>query len=156
MTKVINQMLVTRPFLFACLLFLLAACGAKPLPPLSYSDTILAFGDSLTQGYGATPETSYPAVLAKLTNRKVINAGISGETTSEGLIRFDAVLDKHKPALVILMEGGNDILQNQDLSVTKSNLAAMLTSATARQIPVILIGVPEKIYSLTRPTFTRN
>lgn len=139
---------------FFVLLLLLTACGAQPLPSLSYSDSILAFGDSLTEGYGASKKTAYPAVLAELTGRKVINAGISGETTAEGLKRFAKVLDQHQPSLIILLEGGNDILQNQNLAYTKNNLANMIEIANEKNIPLILLGVPEKnLFSDAAPIY---
>jgi len=135
-------------------LLCLAACSAKPLLPLDSTDSILAFGDSLTAGYGASKETAYPAVLERLSGLNVINAGISGETTHQGLKRFADTLDKHSPSLVILLEGGNDILQNQNLNETKSNLAAMIEIAQTQEIPVLLIGVPEKnLFSSAAPLY---
>ncbi|NNM14640.1 MAG: arylesterase, partial [Gammaproteobacteria bacterium] len=102
-----------RKFFFSYFwIIILAACGAKPLSPLSQNATIVAFGDSLTQGVGTTRDKSYPAVLAEISGRNVINAGISGETTTEGLGRFASVLEQNAPELVILIEGGNDILRN--------------------------------------------
>lgn len=133
---------------------LLAFQGQEPrLTPLDEQAVILAFGDSLTAGYGATPDTSYPSVLDRSISQKVINAGISGETTTRGLARFQQVLDEYQPDLVILMEGGNDILRNQDLSVTKRNLSKMIETARSRQIQVILIAVPQRSLTLAAPAF---
>ena len=133
---------------------LLTACSDKPLQAVSASDSILAYGDSLTAGYGATSEYSYPSVLAELSGRLVINAGISGETTSQGLARFSDVLDKHNPKLIILLEGGNDILQNLSLAETKTNLSLMLQEAQARNISVVFLGVPEKnLFSSAAPFY---
>ena len=126
------------------LLLVIAACGRSSYAPLADDATILAFGDSLTAGVGTTPEYSYPSVLTQLSGRKVVNAGISGETTAQGLQRFSRLLDQHSPQLIILLEGGNDILRNQSFDQTKSNLAAMISEAQARQIPTLLLGVPEK------------
>jgi len=125
-------------------LALLTACGNKSLQAVSASDTIVAFGDSLTAGYGTSLENSYPSVLAELSGRTVINAGISGETTAQGLQRFGEVLDKHQPKLVILLEGGNDILQNLNLNQAKKNLSLMIQQANSRSVSVVFIGVPEK------------
>lgn len=135
---------IEKALLGLCLLLLIAACGAQPLARLSSSATILAFGDSLTVGYGTTLDKSYPAVLAELSDRTVINAGISGETTGGGLRRFESELKKYSPELIILIEGGNDILRNINQSDAKQNLADMIDLAQARSIPVVLIGVPEK------------
>jgi acyl-CoA thioesterase-1 len=123
------------------------------LSPLGDQAVILAFGDSLTAGYGTTPEYSYPSVLDRSISQKVINAGVSGETTTQGLARFQGVLDQYQPDLVLLMEGGNDILRNQDLTRTKDNLATMIEAAQSRQIQVILIAVPQRSLTLSAPAF---
>ncbi len=123
---------------------LLSGCGDSALRALNSGDVILAFGDSLTAGKGVTTEYAYPAVLSELTGFKVINAGISGETTEEGLQRLPAVLNAENPALLILFEGGNDILRNHDLNKTKANLDQMIGMAKRRNIQVALVGVPRK------------
>jgi len=136
------------------LLCVLIACSAKPLAPLAPSDTILAFGDSLTAGYGTKSEYSYPSVLEALSGHTVINAGISGETTTSGLARYEEVLEKHDPALVILIEGGNDILRNQSFSGIKNNLGEMISITKAKNIEIIILGVPEKkIFSDAAPFY---
>jgi len=122
----------------------LAGCGDPKLTPLGQHSVILAFGDSLTAGKGTSVDFAYPAVLAELSGRKVINAGISGETTAEGLERLPAVLQGSTPDLLILMHGGNDILRNLGAAAAKANLRAMIELATGRGMQVVLIGVPEK------------
>ncbi len=154
MIRAYNLRMQRAKFLSLFIVLFLAACGAKPLPSLSYSDTILAFGDSLTAGYGTSKDKSYPAVLAELTGRTVINAGISGETTQQGLERFEATLEKHSPRLIILLMGGNDILQNLSFATAKQNLASMIEIAKRRNIPVIFLGVPEKnLFSDAAPIY---
>lgn len=133
-----------KVILLICLGFLLSACSEPKLAPLFNGDTILTFGDSLTRGVGVSPENSYPTVLGRLSGLPVINAGVSGETTGEGLKRLPDVLDETQPDLMILLEGGNDILRNQDRAATRRHLAAMIELARARQIDVVLVGVPEK------------
>jgi len=123
---------------------LLCGCGDPGLQALNEGDVIVAFGDSLTAGKGVSPDQAYPAVLTELTGFEVINAGISGETTHEGLLRLESVLDEHIPALLILFEGGNDILQNKDLSQTKANLDDMILMAKEKHIQVAMVGVPKK------------
>lgn len=136
------------------LAFLLTACGEDKLSPLSHSDAVLAFGDSLTIGVGVTQNHSYPSVLEKLSGRTVVNAGISGETTEEGLLRFDQTLEAAQPALVILLEGGNDILRNMSSAKTKNNLAQMIITAKEYGAEVVLIGVPEKsLFSDAHPMY---
>lgn len=133
------------PYRILCFLvvFLLSGCSHKltPLPP---NAVILAFGDSLTAGYGVSPQDSYPAILATISGHPVINAGISGETTTQGLARFAKVIDETKPALIILMEGGNDILQNVNPAQTKASLNQMIAIAKQKNIQLLLIAVPEK------------
>lgn len=123
---------------------LLCGCGGEKLQALGSEDVILAFGDSLTAGKGVSQEHAYPNILSEITGKKVVNAGISGETTEEGLARLADVLDEVDPALLILFEGGNDILRNQDLSKTQANLSAMIVMAKERGVQVALVGLPRK------------
>ncbi|PID33866.1 MAG: arylesterase [Thiotrichales bacterium] len=142
-------------FVFLLIPLLLQACSdEKRLNRLSESGVILAFGDSLTSGVGVSSENSYPSVLAKLTGKKVVNAGVSGELTQEGLKRLAKVIDDTNPELLILLEGGNDILRNRNLSETKNNLAEMIRLAKGQGVQVVLIGVPKKqLFSDTAPLY---
>lgn len=133
-----------RIWLFIVSSICLLSCSDTSLKTLSFDAKIMAFGDSLTVGKGVPKQYSYPSILASLTQLEVINAGISGETTQEGLLRFNFLLEKHQPDLIILLEGGNDILRNQNPVNTKDNLAAMIKQAQARSIDIILLGVPQK------------
>ncbi len=139
--------------LFAALL--LAACsGSEPtLPVLAEDAVILAFGDSLTRGTGARLEHSYPAVLEGLSARKVVNAGIPGELSENGLERLAGVLDRVTPALLILCHGGNDMLRKKDLKRARDNLAAMIALARERGIAVLLLAVPSPGIWLSPATF---
>jgi len=130
--------------LFSIALLLLSACSGPKLPPLSSDAEIWAFGDSLTYGKGAARGQDYPAVLAELSQKRVINAGVSGETTTQGLDRLKQLLAYDSPDLLILMEGGNDFLRNHDISLTKANLAQMIELAQRLSIPVVLVAVPQK------------
>ena len=137
------------------LALVITGCSPKPkLQPLASDDVILAFGDSLTAGVGTSKEHSYPAVLANLTGRSVINAGVSGETTAQGLQRLTTVLEHATAKLIILIEGGNDILRSQNLSQSKQNLAQMIEVAQSHGLDVVLIGVPEKkLFSNAAPMY---
>lgn len=129
-----------------CLLigFILTACSDSPsLTALNNSQPILAFGDSLTFGKGAEIQQSYPAQLSLLLNKEVINSGVNGETSEQGLKRLPRVLDQYQPQLLILCHGGNDILRNKDLDLMQNNLAEMIELAKDRDIQVILLSVPE-------------
>ncbi|MFK8066609.1 MAG: arylesterase [Gammaproteobacteria bacterium] len=126
-------------------LLVIVACSDKQpeLKPLKPSATILAFGDSLTYGTGANKEESYPAVLSHLTGMKVINAGVAGEISAKGKNRLASLLKKHKPDLVFLCHGGNDLLQKMDKTQTINNLKAMIKMIKDNQSQVILISVPQ-------------
>jgi len=135
---------VRRYLLALVAVFLLAACERAPtLSRLSPHDVILAFGDSLTHGTGASEDTAYPAVLASLTGRTVINAGVPGDTTTSALRRLPEVLAEYRPRLVLLCLGGNDMLGKQPESITENNLRLLIQTIRASGAEVVLIGVPE-------------
>ena len=121
-----------------------AGCTEPPnLPPLSSDAVILAFGNSLTYGSGATKGHDYPAILEQYTSLEVINAGVPGETTANGVNRLRPLLDRHTPELLILIHGGNDMLRKLDDDSTRSNLASMIRMAKERKISVVMLGVPK-------------
>ena len=126
------------------LCLLLTACGEPVFRPLAPGETILAFGDSLTEGRGVSPAQSYPSVLASLSGHPVINGGVSGELSRAGRARLPALLAEHRPALVILLEGGNDMLRGSGEVALKANLAAMIEVAQGSGAQVLLVAVPRK------------
>ena len=116
----------------------------KPLAPLPARANILAFGDSLTFGYGVAPGQSYPSVLQNLVGarHRVINAGINGDSTRDALRRLPAALQRYQPRLVILCIGGNDFLRRYPNDETQRNIEAMVTQIKATGSDVILVAVP--------------
>lgn len=108
--------------------------------------TLLALGDSLTQGYGLAPEDGLvPQLQAWLTAQgaevTVINAGVSGDTTAGGRARLDWSLTPEVDAVMIAL-GGNDLLRGLPPAEARANLEAMLVTVQARALPVLLAGLP--------------
>ncbi|BBB27168.1 GDSL-type esterase/lipase family protein [Amphritea japonica] len=146
--------IIASVILFALLISVGGCSEQAELRYIQPGSTILAFGDSLTQGVGSTDGGDYPSQLQQLSGRKVINAGISGEVSAEGLQRLPELLTRYQPALLILLEGGNDILRNQNKAQLKQNLAQMIGLAQQQNTDVILIAVPEKkLFSNSAPLY---
>lgn len=118
----------------------------EPAADLTGSRPIIAcFGDSLTAGYGLEPSVSYPADLQRRLDAagyhyRVVNAGISGDTTKDGLERIHRVLAQ-KPQIVVLEFGGNDGLRGLPVEGTQKNLAAMIEQLQRAGIRVALAGI---------------
>ena len=107
--------------------------------------TIAALGDSLTQGYGLPPDEGFvPQLEAWLTQNgvdaKIINAGVSGDTTAGGLSRIEWTLTPEVDAVIVAL-GGNDLLRGIDPAVSRANLEGILGVTSARDLPVLLIGM---------------
>ena len=123
------------------LLILAIAAPANAAQPVK----ILAFGTSLTQGYGLPPGTEFTAILeARLKlagiNAHIVNAGVSGDTSSDGLSRLDWSLADHPDAAIVEM-GSNDALRGIDPTLTEKNLTAMLAKLKAAHVPVLILGM---------------
>jgi acyl-CoA thioesterase-1 len=108
--------------------------------------TILVVGDSLSAAYGLPQEAGWVALLkSRLTGKKfphqVINASISGETTSGGLRRIDALLEQYQPRIVILELGANDGLRGLSVRETRANLDKMIAASKRRHAKVLLVGM---------------
>jgi len=127
------------------LLVFLFACNNTPpvFEKISQDGLILAFGDSLTYGTGASQDNDYPSILSSLSAHQVINAGIPGEISRNGLERLPELLDEYQPELLILIHGGNDILRRIPQQQTSDNLKQMIQLAKQRDIKVVMLGVPE-------------
>lgn len=117
-------------------------------PALAADRLILAFGDSLTAGYGLKPNESFPAQLEATLRRqgiaaRVRNAGVSGDTTAQGKARLAWVLNalKAKPDLAIVELGANDMLRGLPVAQARGNLDAILGEFQKRHIPVLIAGM---------------
>lgn len=125
--------------------FLLVAWFAMPV--MAGQHTLLIMGDSLSAAYGVPSETAWVQLLRKrlqssnLSNWRVVNASISGETTDGGARRLPELLEKNSPSVVIIELGGNDGLRGFPPRVIKSNLAAMIENAQNIDARVMLIGM---------------
>jgi acyl-CoA thioesterase-1 len=144
-----------------CLVLVLAACllpacggdAARQVPPpapvVTPTETlpkIVAFGDSLTAGFGLSPKESYPSILQQKLDAdgykyEVVNAGVSGDTSAGGLRRIDWTLDAGGVRFLVLELGANDFLRGQPVAETKKNLAAIIERAKARGVVVLLAGM---------------
>lgn len=156
----------------ALLLFAVLGCGEEtasidspPAPAAPAGQTaapregvIVAVGDSLTAGYRVAEEQAYPAILQQRLDRagynlEVINAGISGETSSGALARLDWILTL-KPAIIILETGANDGLRGIDPQLTRDNIDRIVTRLKAEGVVVVLAGM--KMIKNLGKTFTRE
>lgn len=144
--------------LFLTILLTVSILYVSPQTSRSYADStaktqkpaidvprIVAFGDSLTAGLGVPAAESYPAQLQRLLEQagftyRVVNAGVSGDTTAGGLRRVTWVLKSH-PRIVILELGANDGLRGLSLRETKSNLEQIITQLQEASVTVILAGI---------------
>ncbi len=111
----------------------------------AHRPVIVDFGDSLTAGYGLMPEQAFPARLEAWLHRhgvsaRVVNAGVSGDTTTDGLARLDWAL-ADKPDLVILALGANDALRGIDPAMVRDNLDKMIDKVAAAHAKVLLLGM---------------
>lgn len=122
------------------------ALASNPPAEIGTQNTILVVGDSLSAEYGLARGSGWVALLqSRLDSQKVparvVNASISGDTTSGGRSRLPALLNRHRPTHVIIELGGNDALRGLDLRLTEANLTAMTQSASQAGARITLIGM---------------
>ncbi len=122
--------------------------GSLSVMPFAVSaKTILVVGDSLSAGYGINPEQGWVALLQKRLDHddpkqhKVINASVSGETTSGALARLPKLLQTYKPQVMIVELGGNDALRGQSPQLIRANLEKLVQQGQAAQAKVVLFGM---------------
>ena len=114
-------------------------------PAAHAARTLLVFGDSLSAGYGIRQDLAWPTLLAKRLQERqldynVINASISGETTSGGRSRLNAALSKYTPSIIIIALGSNDGLRGLPIATMRDNLNAMTESAQKKNTKVLIVG----------------
>jgi acyl-CoA thioesterase-1 len=139
--------------LLLTLLFMFAASAAGA------TQTIVIFGDSLSAGYGLPAGSGWVSLLEQRLQRdkldyQVVNASISGETTHGGRARIDAVLDAHKPAVVVVELGANDGLRGAAVETTRANLIAITQACMKSGARVLLVGM--RIPPNYGPVYTRR
>lgn len=123
---------------------LLAACGrrkssATALKPGAH---VLALGDSLTFGYGASPEASWPVKLGELTGWQVENAGVNGDTSAGALQRLPGLLGGASYDAILIGIGGNDMLRGVSAAATRDNLVELITQSRAHTPYVAVLATP--------------
>jgi acyl-CoA thioesterase-1 len=145
------------------LLLAVACTESDPRPPdnrqvaaTTFEGTIVAMGNSLTEGYGLDPESAYPGLLEQMLAAKgypfrVVNAGISGETSSGAASRLDWVL-KLDPDIVIVETGANDAFRGIDPQLVRDNIAAIIQRFQSQGIVVVLTGM--KMVTNLGPEYT--
>ena len=134
----------TRSLVLALLALLLV--GAGPAVAGEGAPVLLVLGDSISAGYGLPAGKGWVALLeARLAAEgyryAVVNGSISGDTTAGGNARLPALLEKHKPAIVVIELGGNDALRGGNLAATRANLENMVTAAQAAKARVMIVGM---------------
>jgi len=131
------------PVFFRLILF----CACCLLPGIAAAQqTILVFGDSLSAAYGIPREAGWVNLLQQELQRshpqyQVINASITGETTTGGIQRIDAALRQHQPAIIILELGANDGLRGASIAVIETNLTALIQKSRKAHTKVLLLGM---------------
>lgn len=128
-----------------CLLSIgfVACSSGEKLPAIPAGATVLILGDSLSYGTGAAKGDDYPTLLAQHSGWQVINAGVPGDTSAQGLARLPELLETHQPALLIIELGGNDFLRNVAITETEANLRAIIQAAKLNNIQTLLIAIPD-------------
>ena len=126
--------------LFLFLICMLMSCSRNSQ---IYINSIVCFGDSLTQGYGATDEQTYPYFLQQLTNLSVINKGINGNTSKDGLNRIDDILTTQN-SIILVEFGANDFFQQVPISETRENIEEIIDKLKATDNIVVLVSIEDK------------
>lgn len=119
------------------------ACSSRAGDPLPPGAVVLVLGDSISAGYRLSPDEAWPSRLAERTGWSVVNGGVSGDTTGEARARLPELLDAHRPVLVIVELGGNDMLRRVPLSEARENLAGIVTEIREAGAKPVLMAIPQ-------------
>ena len=125
-------------------LVLLALCLS---PTWVFAKTVMVLGDSISAGYGIEPQQAWVNLLQKRLDQqypkqhKVVNASVSGETTSGALARLPKLLQTHKPNVVVIELGGNDGLRGQPPQMIQKNLAQLIQQSQKTNATVVVLGM---------------
>lgn len=125
-------------FIYLPLILMFCACSAQPDNMENSGRDIIAFGDSLTYGYGAAQEESYPAFLSTLIGRDIVNLGVSGDTALDGLNRIEE-LEEYSPYMVLIEFGANDFMRKRPFEQTKKALNDIVDYVQARGAIAVIV-----------------
>lgn len=117
--------------------------------------TVVAFGDSLTRGYGVPPGKNFVTFLSEYTNIPIINSGFTGDLTSHALIRLKSDVLDYDPDVVLVLLGGNDFLSGFSEEVVRANLQAIIRNIKKGGAKVILVGVSKQVVPSFESMFER-
>jgi acyl-CoA thioesterase I len=127
--------------LLAVLLF---ACDSRPKEtPIPRGAVVVVLGDSITAGYGLNADSAWVMHLSQATGWQVVNAGVSGDTSAQGLARLPGLLQEHRPAAVIVELGGNDMLRRTGEAEVAANLEAIVNAVRAEGARPVLLAIPK-------------
>jgi len=129
------------------ILALLSGCVKREIKNLnSKGKTIICFGDSITFGYGANAGEDFPTQLGKLLGREVINSGVSGDTSNEGMLRLDKEVIERDPLLVLIEFGGNDFIKKVPKETTIKNTREFIRRIQARGAMVAIVDISAGLF----------
>jgi acyl-CoA thioesterase-1 len=149
-----------KTFVFACL----AMLGLGLTPVIASAKTIMIVGDSISAGYGIQAQQGWVSLLQKRLDQqypkqhKVVNASVSGETTSGAVARLPKLLQTYKPHIVVIELGGNDGLRGQPPLLIQKNLATLIQQSQKTKAKVVVLGmkIPPNYGTAYSKAFEKN
>jgi acyl-CoA thioesterase-1 len=136
-------------------IFIAGLVYAYPVREYKRDQIVVAFGDSLTRGYGTPPGKNFVTYLSEYTNIPIINSGKSGDTTSDALVRLKEDVIGKQPDVVLVLLGGNDFFEGNSEEVVRVNLKTIIRDIRASGAKVILIGGSKQILPNYESVFER-